>query len=114
MKPLPERGVWPVPPSMPEVRGLFTGGCVSRGVGSSFRATAHAHVSGEWMGWICVRGREEVYRYDGETPSRTLMHEYAHIVSGTGHDAHWRGEMARLCQPIEAKYVRRSGKGRTE
>lgn len=113
-----------VPESMPEVAGIFIGGCVERGVGSSFRARAHAHNSKQntrnfdvYFGWICIRSlarlgqHHAVAQNDGSTlividkPSRLLMHEYAHILcEGHGHDDKWRRTMKRLGQPIPKQY----------
>lgn len=113
-----------VPGWMPEVGGIFLGGCVARGVGSSFRAQAHAHNSRILKtrfdinrGWICIRSIARLGKYhtvaqdDGWTlividrASRLLMHEYAHILcEGHGHDDKWRKIMQKLGQPIPAQY----------
>lgn len=108
-----------VPESMPEVKGIFIGGCVDRGIGSSFRAQAHAHNHREnpHFGWLCVRAYrrlgvvEELPRDDGRIevvihkPSRLLWHEYAHILTpGHGHDDTWRRKMKELGQPLEKRY----------
>lgn len=113
-----------VPDSMPEVKGIFLGGCVQRGVGSSFRAQAHAHNSRYLKskfdihaGWICMRSIRRLGQHhmiagdDGRTvividkPSQLLMHEYAHVLCpGHGHDDKWRKTMRNLGQPIRKQY----------
>lgn len=108
----------------PEVAGIFVGGCVERGEGSSFRARAHAHIGANFpcSRWICVRSWRRVGEYlefitdvdgwDGEVtkPSRLLWHEYAHILSDSGHDDKWRAVMRSLGQPIPARYKKRKRK----
>lgn len=113
-----------IPESMPEVEGIFIGGCVERGVGSSFRAKAHAHNTKNTArcfdfhsGWICIRSLDRIGEWhgvpqeDGSTliiidkPSRLLMHEYAHILTPNhSHDDTWRRAMKRLGQPITKQY----------
>lgn len=72
----------------PEFKGLFVGGCVDRGDGSSFRAKAHAHTGDSNKGWICVRAARRVG--DTSKPNMLMLHEVAHLISGHGHDDVWR------------------------
>jgi len=100
---------------------IFIGGCIARGIGSSFRHTAHAH-NNEWgpkvgghreacqfYKWICIRGIKRLGEYeittnpDGSTvvkvikPSHTLKHEYAHIlVPNQGHTETWANRLKEL------------------
>lgn len=95
---------------MPEVKGVFVGGCVERGIGSSFRRQAHAHTdkADRYRGWICVRSANRVLT-DSGNPTTLMMHEYAHILCGHGHghDALWRETISRLGHPAEAKRVQK-------
>ena len=73
----------------------FIGGCIDRGVGSSFRRQAHAHNSktDPEFGCLCFRSIKRIGQYhqiandDGsitivvDKPSRLLLHEYAHILA---------------------------------
>ena len=86
-----------------EVKGIFVGGCVERGEGSSFRSKAHAHNDQKYpyYGWICVRSIKRIGKFhlfdqrlvdigvanyqdfDGriDKPSQLLLHEYAHLLA---------------------------------
>ena len=75
---------WPTWLQHPEMKGVFIGGCVSRGIGSSFRAKAHAHFGDEHRGWICFRSTKWL---DNKF---LCLHELAHIVTRQGHTDRWR------------------------
>ena len=94
-------------------KGVFIGGCVERGVGSSFRAKAHAHnrKKDPYFGWICLRSIKragEVKRNLITKPSQLLYHEYAHILTPDHyHDDTWRKKMKELGQPIPEQYKKK-------
>ena len=107
-----EKAIYTVP-GWSEVKGIFVGGCVKRGVGSSFRAKAHAHnmKTDKFFGWICVRSLKRVGEIQGKTivkPSRLLRHEYAHILTPDHyHDDIWRSKMGELGQTIPKQYEKK-------
>lgn len=84
-----------VPSFMPEVQGIFVGGCVSYGVGSLLHeprklVEAHAHLDYSLHNprWICFRSP---LAFTGPDSYDTYLHEYAHIL--TQHRIHtpkWR------------------------
>lgn len=98
------------PECMPEIVGIFVGGCVYRGVGSRFRSMAHAHnhPGHEFTGWVCILSPRRLLNTRGDAPSRLMWHEYAHILTpGHGHDDKWRAVMRSLGQPIPTRYKTR-------
>jgi hypothetical protein len=77
---------------------VFVGGCIERGIGSSFRRKAHAHNSKRDpnFGWVCVRSAKRVVTDDGK-PTHLMWHEYAHIlVPNQGHTKKWKAKMHEL------------------
>jgi len=109
-------------------KGVFVGGCIKRGEGSSFRAQAHAHNRRDdpYFGWICFRSARRIkghfhpyddklvslgvvnYQdFDGriDTTNHILLHEYAHILSPNhGHDDTFRKRLRELGGRIEKRY----------
>ena len=84
---------------LPLCRGIFVGGCVERGVGSSFRAVAHTHNlrSDPFFGWICFRKATKLMDYFKPEPSPMLWHEYAHLLApDSGHGPAWKRACATL------------------
>lgn len=77
--------------------GVFVGGCVERGDGSSFRRKAHAHCAkgDKWRGWICVRSAKRLF--NGSKPSLLMWHELTHILTNQGHTARFEAKMRELC-----------------
>lgn len=116
---LKEYGARATFPQMPECKGIFVGGCVERGIGSSFRRQAHAHndTADPHFGWICVRSHRRLFAAirndDGNwsastLPSRLMWHEYAHILTPNhGHDDKWRAKMRELSQPLPKRYTKK-------
>jgi hypothetical protein len=86
---------WPVELRHPEMRGLYVGGCVVRGIGSRFRAKAHAHTEEPWRGWICMMSG----KWAG--CSLLLKHELAHIVTREGHTNRWRDYLLQIGGTID-------------
>lgn len=83
------------------LQGVFVGGCVHRGDGSSFRRKAHAHVkAGDKPGWICVRSAKRLYQPNGR-PTLLMWHELAHqFVPYEYHGPQWKKTMRALCGRI--------------
>lgn len=78
-----------------EVAGVFAGGCVARGVGSRFRAKAHAHTSGKRFGWLCFLSAKRL------AARELVIHELAHLLAGKGHDDRWRAKVLELGGTID-------------
>lgn len=88
----------------PEVKGVFIGGCVERGDGSSFRAKAHAHFAGDYKGWICLRSAKRLYTATG-VPSNLMLHELAHVLTNKGHVQEWADTARKLgCKIPKGRY----------
>jgi hypothetical protein len=85
-------------PSNKLIKGFFTGGCVARGAGSSFRAKAHAHArpTDPNFGWICVRAEHRIQDRD------LMLHEVAHILTQEGHTVTWRDCLLRIGGTLDA------------
>jgi len=74
----------------PELRGVFVGGCVQRGVGSKFHAKAHAHTHHEYRGWICFRSTSWL------NVRQIWLHELAHVITREGHTDRWRAFLLQI------------------
>ena len=106
-------------------RGVFVGGCIERGDGSSFRAKAHAHNEPyikvgssivkdehgnpkmrEHFGWICVRSAKRLYTRPCQ-PSNLMWHELCHILTpGHSHDDVWRAKAREYGVYIGKRYAK--------
>lgn len=90
------RAEWPEWLQSDFLKGVYVGGCVSRGKGSSFRATAHAHAhTPTHRGWICFRSDK------GLLDRETGLHELAHIITGEGHTKNFRETLEELGGTID-------------
>ncbi len=79
-------------------KGIFVGGCIKRGDGSSFRSKAHAHNYHRYpnFGWICVRSAKRLRTPSGK-PSILMLEELAHILTPNHpHDDTWRKKVREL------------------
>jgi hypothetical protein len=73
------------------LRGVFYGGCVSRGDGSRFRAKAHSHgPKDKYSGWICFLSGKRL------KDRLLVLHELAHIITGEGHTDKWRAVLVSI------------------
>ncbi len=68
----------------PEIKGVFVGGCVERGLGYGLRSKAHAHIVGDHRGWICFQSKKWLHVRE------LWLHELAHIVTRQGHTNQFR------------------------
>jgi hypothetical protein len=78
------------------VKGVFVGGCVSHGIGSRFRAKAHAHLTGPHAGWLCFLSTKWLHVRE------LWVHEIAHIVAGEGHTEFWRTILIQIGGTLDA------------
>jgi hypothetical protein len=82
------------------LRGACLGGCIEGvPVGSGYRA--HAHISGEFRGWICFRSRNP--------PLSLILHEIAHVLSGCGHNRKWAETLISIGGTVEKRYRKLKG-----
>ena len=87
--------------------GVFVGGCVERGEGSSFRRKAHAHPDNpKWThqhpGWICVRSAKRLYVKGTNKPSLLMWHELSHLfVPYEYHGPTFKRTMRKLCGRVD-------------
>ena len=84
--------------------GVFVGGCVERGDGSSFRRKAHAHTQAidTNKGWVCVRSAKRLYVAGTTKPSLLMWHELSHLfVPYEYHGPQWRKTMRALCGRVD-------------
>lgn len=86
------RDNWPEWLKHPAVKGIHVNGCVVRGVGSRFRAKAHAHceTDDEYRGWICFLSERRL------TIKELGLHELAHLITPGGHTDAWRNTVITL------------------
>jgi hypothetical protein len=90
-------------------KGVFVGGCIRRGDGSSFRAKAHAHCykRDKLFGWICIRSAKRLYTRPGQ-PSNLMWHELCHILTPNhSHDDVWRAKAKQYGVYIGKRYKKK-------
>lgn len=80
----------------PEVKGIFTNGCIKRGEGSRFRAKAHTHFKGKYKGWICFLSEKRL------NEKMLLLHEIAHAITNEGHTDKWRKKLLEIGGTLDA------------
>ncbi len=83
---------------------LYVGGCGESG--RWFRRQAHAHNSkkDDMYGSVCFLSARRLYNLDG-SPSNTLKHELAHILSpNRGHSESWAATLRALGGKVATSY----------
>ena len=102
-----DAGLRPMP-----VAGVSLGGCCEA-IGTerrgAFRRKAHAHTAATdpHRDWICILSDKESRAVTATGRATALLiHEYAHIVTHSGHTAAWGKAVAALGAPNEAKRYR--------
>lgn len=92
------RDQWPtILQQYPECEGVYVEGCVTRGKGSSFRASAHAHTEGRYADYLCFRG-QNLHK------PMLVLHELAHLLQPGGHTDKWRAKLLEIggtLDPVE-------------
>ncbi len=99
----------------PQLKGVFVGGCIAKGEGSSFRAKAHAHTqeNDPYKGWICVRSLKRVYIKGTKKASMLIRHELAHLLVKPYyyHNKQWQKTYKRLNKEINEIYKKEMTNG---
>lgn len=73
------------------IKGIFVGGCVTRGDGSRFRAKAHTHYPKSHNGgWICFLSAKRL------NDPMLVLHEIAHLIEPNGHHDKWRETLIQI------------------
>lgn len=91
-----------------KVKRICVGRCVDGSPWEDDYTDAHAHLVGFYRGWICVRSARDILCVNNDNLSRTMMHEFCHVLSNQQyHTDRWRKEMHRQGQPIPKRYQKR-------
>jgi hypothetical protein len=89
----------------PALAGIALRGCASRSEWQDTKPdvaclseVAHAHLSGKYHSWVCVRDHRDLN-------ATTLRHELAHLLTGHAiHNERWRRAVRSLGGRVEQRY----------